>query len=420
MNIWIVNHYAIPPNMGGLVRHYYFSKYLHEKGDEVKIFTSGLIHNTDINMVDNNLLYSEKYIDDVLYTFVKSKKYHGNGLDRIFNLIDFPFKIWKTMATFYKKNKPDIIYTSSPDIFVAFFALLFGKKHKLPVIVEVRDLWPESIVEYNNMSRRNPIIQILYKLEKWIYKAADQLIFTMEGGKDYICDKGWEKSLKKKKVNHINNGVDLAEYEKDIKTWEYADKDLDNESLFKVVYVGSVRHANNIQTLVDAARVLKNRNEMSIRIVIFGDGTDKASLEKQCIEEGLDNIVFKGKIDKKYIPNILSKSNLNLLNYRQASTWKYGGSQNKQFEYLASGRPICSNVSMGYSIIKSNHCGIEECIETAERYADIIVYYKNMPQYEYKQQCENAKNAAKRYDYHILTDELEKVIEKCFNRREIQ
>ena len=54
-------------------------------------------------------------------------------------------------------------------------------------------------------------------------------------------------------------------------------------------------------------------------------------------KENLKNVKFKGKVEKKYIPYILSKSNLNILNYKQADTWKYGGSQNKQFEYLASG-----------------------------------------------------------------------------------
>ena len=148
MNVWIVNHYAIPPSMGGLVRHYYFSKYLQKKGHNVKIFTSSKIHNTDINMIKDKSLYKEEMEDGVEYTFVRSRDYKGNGLDRILNMIDTPFKIQKAMRCFYKKEKPDVIYTSSPDLFVAFFALLFGKMHRIPVVVEIRDLWPESIVEY--------------------------------------------------------------------------------------------------------------------------------------------------------------------------------------------------------------------------------------------------------------------------------
>ena len=75
MNIWIVNHYAIPPCWGGLVRHYYFSKYLTEKGHHVKIFTSSKIHNTDINMIKDKSLFVEQEIDGVEYTFVRSRDY---------------------------------------------------------------------------------------------------------------------------------------------------------------------------------------------------------------------------------------------------------------------------------------------------------------------------------------------------------
>lgn len=412
MNVWIVNHYAIPPSMGGLVRHYYFSKYLQKKGHSVKIFTSSKIHNTDINMIRDKSLYREEMEDGVEYTFVRSRDYKGNGMDRVINMMDLPFKTWKAMKRFYKREKPDVIYTSSPDLFVALFALLFGRKHKIPVVVEVRDLWPESIVEYNGMSRKNPIIQVLYQLEKWIYKRADQLIFTMEGGKDYIQDKGWNKMIDLNKINHVNNGVDLKEYINDIEKYQFQDKDLDDPSMFKVVYVGSVRKANNIGLLVRVGKELRKRNNNRIKIIIYGDGTDKEILEKECKNQNLSNVVFKGKVDKKYVPYILSKSNLNILNYKQAATWKYGGSQNKQFEYLASGRPICSNVKMGYSIIRNNHCGIEDNIRNAEKYASIIEGYSNMDEEEYKKECENATKAAEKYEYEHLTDEIEKILLK--------
>lgn len=414
MNIWIVNHYAIPPSMGGLVRHYYFSKYLQKKGHTVKIFTSSKIHNTDINMIRDKSLYKEEMEDGVEYTFVRSRDYKGNGLDRIFNMMDLPFKTWKTMKQFYKKQKPDVIYTSSPDLFVAYFALLFGRKHKIPVVVEVRDLWPESIVEYNGMSKKNPIIQILYQLEKWIYKKADQLIFTMEGGKDYIRDKGWDKVVDLNKVNHVNNGVDLEEFEENRQKYQLKDSDLEDDTSFKVVYVGSVRRANNIGTLVEVGEELKRRKKENVKILIFGDGTDKKLLEQQCEEKALDNVIFKGQVEKKYVPYILSKSNLNILNYKQASTWKYGGSQNKQFEYLASGRPICSNVKMGYSIIRANQCGVEEDIIRTEQYADIIIRYVDMDKETYNGECQNAKNAALEYEYCALSDKIEHLLKSVF------
>ena len=196
MNVWIINHYAIPPSMGGLVRHYYFSKFLRQMGHTVRIFTASEIHNTNINMIRDSSLYKEQEMDGVPYTFLKTRDYSGNGLSRIYNMLEFPLRIQQAVKKFVKNGeRPDVIYTSAPTIFAAASALVAARRLKVPCVVEVRDIWPESIVEYKGMSRKNPIILALYQLEKWLYKKADRLIFTMEGGKDYIREKHWEDKV---------------------------------------------------------------------------------------------------------------------------------------------------------------------------------------------------------------------------------
>lgn len=410
MDIWIVNHYAIPPSMGGLVRHYYFSKYLQKKGHTVKIFTSSKIHNTDINMIKDKSLYREVMEDGVEYTFVRSKDYKGNGLDRIINMMDLPFKTWKAMKLFYKKKKPDVIYTSSPDLFVAYFALLFGRKHKIPVVVEVRDLWPESIVEYNGMSRKNPIIQILYQLEKWIYKKANQLIFTMEGGKDYIRDKGWDKAIDLNKVNYVNNGVDLEEFEENKQRYKIHDRDLLDETKFKVIYMGSIRKVNNLETFINAAKLLKPYK--NIQILIYGDGTERGNLERECKELRL-NVVFKGRVEKKYIPYILSCSDLNVINVRAAGVNKYGCSWNKLFEYMASGRPILCNLPVNYDLIKRYNLGITKVFEDDESYKNAILEFVNMQKDEYAKYCNNTISCSKMFNYSMLSCKLENILKNA-------
>ena len=412
MNIWIVNHYAIPPSMGGLVRHYYFSKYLQKKGHTVKIFTSSKIHNTDINMIKDRSLYREEMEDGVEYTFVRSRDYKGNGMDRVINMMDLPFKTWKTMKLFYKKQKPDVIYTSSPDLFVAFFALRFGRKYKIPVVVEVRDLWPESIVEYNKISRKNPIIQILYQLEKWIYKKADQLIFTMEGGKEYICDKGWDKVVDLNKVNHVNNGVDLEEFEENYEKYQIEDKDLMDKSKFNVVYVGSVRQVNNLATLIDAAKELKPYR--NVQILIYGDGTERAALEEKCRKFQL-NVKFKGRVEKKYIPYILKKSDLNVINVRPAALNKYGCSWNKLFEYMASGKPILCNLPVKYDLIKKYNLGVSKRFSDSKAYKDAILGFVNMTKEDYEIYCHNSLECCKKFDYQMLSNKIEGILEKALS-----
>lgn len=411
MNIWIVNHYAIPPSMGGLVRHYYFSKYLQRKGHKVKIFTSSKIHNTDINMIQGKILYREVMEEGVEYTFVRSRDYEGNGLDRIWNMIELPFKMWKTMTSFYKKEIPDVIYTSSPDLFVAFSALYFGKKHKIPVVVEVRDLWPESIVAYNNVSKNNPIIQILYCLERWIYENAKYLIFTIPGGKDYIIEKGWERKIALNKVFHINNGVDLEEFEFNKENYIIKDEDLESDC-FKVVYVGSIRLANHLKELIDAAEIVKKRGEDDIIFLIYGEGTEKEKLQRICELKDL-NVKFKGKVEKKYVPYILSKSNLNVVNVKNTKLSKYGCSWNKLFEYIASERPILCNFPQKYDLIIENGLGVSETFKTPEEYGERIIELARMSEDKYNKILKNVKKIKMQYDYKGLTEILEEILKQA-------
>ncbi|MGE4283797.1 MAG: glycosyltransferase, partial [Clostridia bacterium] len=140
-------------------------------------------------------------------------------------------------------------------------------------------------------------------------------------------------------------------------------------------------------------------------------GDDKPELEKYCREYKLNNVHFLGRIDKNFIPFVLSMADCNVLNYQEAGTWKYGGSQNKLFEYLASGKPIVSNVHIGYSLIERYSCGIVADDNNAEAYAQAILNIYNLNKEEYENMCTNATKVACMYDYRILVEKLINVID---------
>lgn len=409
MKIWIINHYAIPPSMGGLVRHYYFSKYLQKKGHKVQIFTSSKIHNTDVNMVEGKELYKKQKVDGITYTFVKTSDYKGNGIKRIINMLEFPIRMWRVQRYF---EKPDVIYTSSPDLFTALSAILLAKFLKLPCVVEVRDLWPESIVEYNGMSRKNLLIQILYQLEKWIYIHADQLIFTMSGVEEYLKEKGWLCKIEKNKIHYINNGIDLEEFDYNREHYKLEDIDLDNDETFKVLFMGSVRKVYHLDFLVDVAKELKRRGLDKIKILIYGDGTEREQLVARCKRENIDTIIFKGRIEKKYVASVLDRGDLNLIHLQKSSILKYGCSWNKLFEYMASGKPILSTVNINNS--KDLKKGITKIVSnvSVDKVCDAIVEIWNLSEEEKRKAGSIARFISKEYSYAQLTKELIKVIEK--------
>lgn len=406
MKIWIINHYAIPPSMGGLVRHYYFTKFLKEKGHDVKLFSSSMIHNSSVNMITDKSLFLEKNMDGVEYTFVRTSDYKGNGISRIINMLQFPVRIWKVCK---KLEKPDVIYVSSPDPFTALSAIIMGKVYHVKKILEVRDLWPESIVQYNSISKKNIVVQILYQLEKWLYCKADKIVFTMEGGYRYIQDKGWDKKIDKNKVYNLNNGVDLEEFEYNRNNYKVDDPDLHDDNLFKVVYTGSIRKVYNMDMIVECANQLKDIP--NIKFLIWGDGTEKVQLMEKCKGLGLSNIVFKGQVEKKYIPYILSKADINLMHWRKTELVHYGCSLNKLFEYLAAGRMIVSDVKNEYDLLERFNCGIVTDEQNEEDLCEAILLCRNMSQEEKNTYYQNMNVCIKQYDFKALTEKLEIIMQ---------
>jgi glycosyltransferase involved in cell wall biosynthesis len=146
--------------------------------------------------------------------------------------------------------------------------------------------------------------------------------------------------------------------------------------------------ANNLKQLIDAAELLKDFPNM--QFLIYGDGEDREYLENYCKEKNISNVVFKQRwVELKYIPYILSKSSLNILNYKNSEILRFGGSQSKSFQYMASGKPICANVAMNYCPINQFKLGIAKEFHTSNEYASAI---KSI--YELK---ENQLSAIKRY-----------------------
>ena len=406
MNIFIVNHYATPPSLGGLVRHYYFSKYLRAEGHDVRILSASQIHNSDLNFREKGQLMTEKDVDGVPYSFVRTISYSKNNWRRIFNMMQFPINVVKVIKELNKKGeKPDVIYLSSPTPFACYTVIRYAKKNKIPCAMEVRDLWPLSIVNFNHISNNNPIIKILYQLEKWLYKNTNRLIFTMSGGKQYIIDQGWDNQIDLNKVTQINNGIDLAEFESNKQNFYLEDDDLDNPNYLKIVYTGSVRHIYQLQMIVETAKLCQ-MNLPNVRFFIFGDGPERENLENLSKEYQLNNIYFKGRIQKKYIASVLSRADITLLHSKQVDLNKYGISQNKLFEYAAVKKPILSTIQEHDSIINKYHCGIQINNQNEKEIYEAIKQFTNLSQEDRDQMGENAYLLAQNHDYKELTKQL--------------
>lgn len=410
---WIFNHYATTPKTGPMLRHYCFAECLQEKGIETTVFAANELHQTGDTVDTCGKPYLRTEEEGVPFVFVRTSKYQGNGISRVKNMLSFFFGLLRIAGSYAKKyGKPDVIMGSSAHPLAGIAGILVAKRFHVPAIVEVRDLWPEAIFSFGKVRMDSGIGKLLSAGERWMYVHADAIVFTKEGDVDHIKEMGWDTEHGGKicldKCYYVNNGVKLKDYYESIEKDILPDEDLQSDS-FKVVYTGTIRPVNNVGNLLDAAKLLEDHED--IRFLIFGGGSQLEEMQRRVADEKISNVVLKGFVEKKYIPYILSRSSVNILNYSQAQyNWSRGNSSNKLFEYMASGKPIISTVKMGYCILDKYQCGLslEEC--TPQALAKEILRVYDMPEKFYVQMAENAKEGAKDFDFSVLSERLYQVI----------
>lgn len=405
MRIWLINHYAVPPQYYPLARQTYFAKYLMKMGHEVTIFAASTVHNSNLNLITDGSKWREEIVDGVHYVYIKCTDYQGSGLKRIYNICEFA---WKLPGVCKKFPKPDaIVATSMPPTSCAIGVRL-AKKYGCRGIAEIADLWPESIVAYGIAGPKHPAVVALRWLEKWIYKKADAVVFTMENAYQYIQEQGWEQQIPRDKVFYVNNGVDLSLFEANKSNFYLEDFDLQNSEIFKVVYTGSIRAVNNLGLLLDVAKKISHPQ---IRFLVWGDGDELDTLRQRIEVEKIDNVVFKGRVAKNYVPSIVSRADLNIAHNTPSSLFAYGISFNKLFDYLAAGKPILSDFPSGHNPAVVCGASVEVRDPSPENIAHAIERFVEMDEGEYQQYSENALKAAREYSFEVLTQKLCSVIE---------
>ena len=408
-NIWIVCVNAQPPEYDTHLRHYIFAQKLVKNGYNVTIFGGSVMHYKNINLIQDNTPFICRKYDGVSYVFFKTLRYQNSSIKRIWGIFFFSIKLYLNRKKF---TRPDIVIHNLRVPF-DFFVYHTARKLKAKYVTEVWDLWPESFTAFGLVKKYNPFISIAYKVEKYLYTKSDAMIFTMEGAFEYLADKKWRLedggTINMQKFNYINNGISLSKFNEDKMTYTIDDEDLLNKELFKVVYLGSISYANNLMLLIKAAEKLQDIK--NIVFLIYGDGSDRELLINYCEKNSIKNVFFKERwVDIKYVPFILSNSSLNILNYRPNTIFRYGGSQGKLFQYLASGKPICSNLEMCYDIVKKYNAGIISESSNPDDYAKAIIKIYIMNDYEYNILCQNALKAANEFDLGLLFDKFFNII----------
>lgn len=404
MRVWIVNYYTAAPDKVSNPRYLQFAKHFMANGWDVITF------NANYEWEENTPLFVEKQYGEYHFVHVRAPHYKGNGVKRMYSIWRFAHDICKYVKEF---DKPDVILHNVHAPF-DYPIVKAAKKIGAKYVSEVWDLWPDNFVNFGMVSRRNPVMKVFYRIERWIYEHADQLVFTIPGAFHYLHDKGWTTKTGGKidmsRVHYINNGVDLAQFDHARNTYPRKDEDLNRKDIFKVIYMGSVNYANHVQMLIDAALLLQE--DSNYHFFIYGDGADREKLEQYVVDKKIKNVHFKEKrIPLCEVAWVVCQATVNIMNYKKGFGYM-GVSSGKLFQYLAAGKPIVCNVNIAYdNVINDEELGVARNIETPDAFAQAIRNIAEQPSYRYQSMCERVRKVAERFDYKKLADEEIKVIE---------
>ena len=405
--IWILNHYAIPPNMPGGTRHYDLSQELIKKSYEVTIFSSGFNREKkDYFKLFKGKQYIVENYGKLKFVWLKTASYKKNNYKRILNMLSYLFRMLTVAHNF---SKPEVIIGSSVHPFAVIAAWLLSKKYKAKFVFEVRDLWPQTPIDMGVIKPNGIIAKLMYAWEKFMYRRANKIIVLLPNAKKYIESEG----ISSEKIVWIPNGVNLEQFNNP----KQLDPDSNlvqllrkNKNKFKVIYTGAHGPSNGLNVVIGVASILqKNHNE--VQFFLIGNGIEKEKLQHNSEKYNLKNIHFFSSIPKEKIPDLLRYADLLLHCFAPINVFKYGISPNKIFDYLASEKPIIMSVKTSNNIVQEAGAGITVEPGNAEALARGILKIENMTLEERQKLGANGRAYVEKYhSTQVLGDILEKIL----------
>lgn len=348
--LW-VNHFAVTPGEGGTTRHFEVGRELVRAGWRVTLCASDFTYQQrryarrDGAGVRRPI---EESMEGVQLAWLWAAAYERNDWRRAWNWLSFGGSLlrWGRHA-----DRPDVVIGSSPSLFAALAAERLARRWGVPFVLEVRDLWPESLLAVG--ARRGPGYVALSGIARYLYRRADRVIVLARGTADHLQRRGVSRS----KIHFVPNGADVEAFEPRDKLA----RDRQQETV-TFAYTGAHGPANGLDVVLDAAERLKGQQfprtepdgannqpflqaePQRVRFLLVGDGPAKDELLAEARRRGLDNVEFRDPVPKVDVADVLAEADAGLMVLRDARLFTYGVSPNKLFDYFAAGLPVVCNV----------------------------------------------------------------------------
>jgi len=380
MRILIVNHFAVLPEEAGGTRHFSLGRELAALGHEVTIVASGVHYQSGQNtpFAPGQKLLT-RAIEGVRFIKLNNFGNEGGRVGRLLTMLDFS-RVFLSDEAARAIGPIDVVYGSTPHPFAAAAAARFARRRQLPFVLEIRDLWPESIVAISGVSARHPLVLAMGFLERRLCRTADHVVTLLPGSAARIGAKGADLD----RITTIPNMVSLDR--------DGAPVPPPMRDTFIITYAGAHGLANALDSYLDAAKLAQGVAALGkARFRLIGAGPEKKRLMQRAIVEQLANVEFLDSVPKNEIGRVFSDSDAFYMPLKATPLFHQGISPNKLFDYMAAARPVVFAVDTPVNPVQAAGAGVTIPAESPAALVDALLELIAMPVDERRQMGERGR-----------------------------
>lgn len=401
MRIWIFNHYAEKPG-GTYLRHYDLARELVHRGHEVWLFPSGFSHNRftyDVKFRPFCFVKKEEY-QGVKYAFLRTNAYKGNNIFRVASMLLYFMEV-----TFYgiiKRGSPHVVIGSCVHPLAVVAAWLVARIRGARFVFEVRDLWPETLIDMGALKRDSLMARILRNIEKFLYQKASAIIVLLPYAHEYIESLGIEKN----KITWIPNGAQFQRYAGVVPLPHKTNPP------FTIMYLGALGRVNGLDILVRGFKILEEKYPGQFFLEIYGFGPEKNDLLALVEKLEAHSVTFRDPVPKNRLHEVMGKADAFIYVALDLPLYKYGISFNKLNDYLSAGRPVISIANTRNNIVEESKSGVvmKEITPESVAHATERLFFHHTTE-ERQQMGVNGRNyIMEHFDISKLASKLEDVL----------
>jgi glycosyltransferase involved in cell wall biosynthesis len=324
--------FTTPADAGG-TRHYELAQRVIATGDRFSVVASDFGYLSAKRSV-GSLTGREEIVDGIRVLRVATSRSMHRGIAG--QLLSFLTFASSSLVAGLRVRNVDVVLATTPPIFQAVTAWLVAAVRRRPLILEIRDLWPEFIIDMGKL--RNPLaIAVARRLERFLYARADSFIVNSPAYVNYLEGKGIERQ----RITLIPNGVSPEMFAANEPNVVVAAHEIRRRhglgNKFVAMYAGAMGPANDLEVLLAAADRLRDNER--VHIVLVGDGKTRKQLEASVRSRGLTNVTFVGAQSKTDMRAFLEAADVCVATLQNIAMFRMTY-PNKVFDYLASGRPV--------------------------------------------------------------------------------